>query len=280
VLVPLVEQEHARQHVESIFFFNEPLMVPQECYGRRRERETLLNRTYHRASTSIIGPRRIGKTWLAEYLRMTAVHELGSRFRIGYLDATIPGCRTIEGFVSEALEVLGLPPRQEEGLLGLEKGLKMLKAKRETAVLCIDEFEGMGDRNVFSLEFFRGLRAMTQAFGLVLIVISRQPISAVIGRDMQTSGFFNVFEQIYLEPFHRSEAETFILAKSRQTGFGPQEIEAFWHYAEQGAGCWPPLRLQLVGKLLVEEHVPAYEAEHFWQRFKERLESLYREVVY
>ncbi len=274
--LPVVE--HSRQHVKTLFFFNEPLLAPQECYGRRRERETLLNRTYRHASTSIIGPRRIGKTWLASYLRLMAEHEFGRRFHIGYLDATMPSCQTVTGFASEALEALSLPANPATGLLGLEKGLKLLKAKQETPVLCIDEFEGMGNRREFSLDFFRGLRAMTQIFGLVLIVISRQPISAIIGKDMETSGFFNIFEQIMLEPFQQREAEAFILAKSSQAGFGARETEALWRYGELSPGRWPPLRLQLVGKLLTEE--PLQESEHFWQQFEQRLEVLYREVVY
>jgi transcriptional regulator with XRE-family HTH domain len=273
------EQEGSRQHEQALFFFNEPLLFAQECFARKRERETLLNRTHRLASTSIVGPRRVGKTWLVDYLRLTAAHEFGSRFHIGYLDATMPSCQTEVGFATEALEVLGLPTDNVTGLLSLELGLKTLRSSRKSPVLCIDEFEGMRNRQDFTLDFFRGLRAMAHAFGLVLIVLSRQPISAVIGKDMETSGFFNIFEQIILEPFQRSEAETFILAKSRLAGFGTQEVEAFWHYAEQD-GRWPPLRLQLVGKLLLEERLPARETAHFWQHFEQRLESIYREVVY
>src|SRR5947209_6367154 len=44
------------------FLFNEPLTDLSEFYGRFSERETLLNRTYNGASTSVIGPHRVGKT--------------------------------------------------------------------------------------------------------------------------------------------------------------------------------------------------------------------------
>ena len=273
-----VEQEGPRQHMQSLFFFNEPLLSAQECFARKRERETLLNRTYRQASTSIIGPRRIGKTWLIDYLRLVAGRELGSRFLIGYLDATMPSCQTEKGFATEVLEVLGLPTDTVTGLVSLEKGLKALRAERKVPVLCIDEFEGMRNHKDFTVDFFRGLRAMAHTFGLVLVVVSRQPISAVIGKDMETSGFFNIFEQIILEPFQRVEAETFILTKSRLANFGTREVEAFWRYAEID-GRWPPLRLQLVGKLLLEER-PVRESERFWQRFEQRLDVIYREVIY
>jgi transcriptional regulator with XRE-family HTH domain len=279
-VVSPIELEVQPQRDEGIFFFNEPLRSSQECYGRKRERETLINRTYHRASTSLVGPRRIGKTWLFDYLRLTAKHELGSRFLIGYLDATMPSCQTVRGFAAGALEVLGLSTGASHGLLGLEEGLKLLKKNRKTPVLCIDEFEGMKNNAEFNLDFFRGMRAMTHSFGLVLIVISKQPISVVIGKDMETSGFFNIFEQIIIEPFQRNEAEMFILSKSRQAGFGPSEIEAFWRYAALEPAVWHPLRLQVVGKLLADERVPEHETELFWSRFEHRLETLYREVMY
>src|SRR5260370_39262970 len=91
-----------------VFLFNQPLPEPGELYARQRERKTLLSRTTRKASTSIIGPRRIGKTWLMQYLRLVAPEQLGSRFRIGYLDGMSPRCRTVTAFVAEALSKLGL----------------------------------------------------------------------------------------------------------------------------------------------------------------------------
>jgi transcriptional regulator with XRE-family HTH domain len=218
---------------ETCFLFNEPLTDPDELYGRKRERDTLLNRTYRKASTSVVGPRRIGKTWLVDYLRLVATHELGSRFRTGYLDATMPSCKTVKGFVGEALEVLALPAVGNGDLVMLEKGLKKLKNSNMVPVLCIDEFEGLGDRREFTLDFFRGLRAMAHSYGLVLITISRQPLSLVVGKDVETSGFFNIFEQVTLEPFTYEEAADFIQEKSKQANFTEQESQCLWKYGEE-----------------------------------------------
>ncbi|HEV2654297.1 MAG TPA: helix-turn-helix domain-containing protein, partial [Ktedonobacteraceae bacterium] len=130
---------------EPIFLFNEPLPSASELYGRQSERDTLINRTFRKASTSIVGPRRSGKTWLVRYLQYVAAHELGSRFVVRYIDATMPSCSTVAGFVDEVLEEFGLPiSRSQRGLVALEKGLKSLKEKKLLPVLCIDEFEGFG----------------------------------------------------------------------------------------------------------------------------------------
>lgn len=270
-----------------IFLFNEPLPDPDELYGRKCERETLLNRTLRKASTSIIGPRRIGKTWLVDYLRLIAPRNLGSRFHIGYLDGTMPSCRTVNGFVTEALDVLHLPGgRENKGLVTLEKGLKALKAKQITPVLCIDEFEGLGNRKEFTLDFFRGLRAMTHSYGLVLVVASRNPLSAVVGKDVETSGFFNIFEQIVLEPFNIDEASEFIQQKGRQAAFTEQESAWMWKYGEESEQEWPALRLQLIGKMLldirqqVQQNTRNDAQNDIRQKFEQRLEQVYREVVY
>jgi transcriptional regulator with XRE-family HTH domain len=264
-----------------IFLFNEPLPAPEEVYGRKSEREILVSRTSRKASTSIIGSRRSGKTWLIHYLQYLATQELGSRFYVKYLDATMPSCSTVNGFVAEVLEEFGLPSsRSQQGLITLEKGLKMLQKKHIIPVLCIDEFEGFGNRKEFTLDFFRALRAMTQKFGLTLIAVSRSPLSAIVGKDVETSGFFNIFEQLTLKPFSVEEAREFIQAKGKEADFTQQEYELIWKYGEEDVHQWPPLRLQLVGKMLLADRGQVNSDPRFWQIFEQRLEEVYRGVVY
>ncbi|MBA2396635.1 MAG: helix-turn-helix domain-containing protein [Ktedonobacteraceae bacterium] len=264
-----------------IFLFNEPLPAPEEVYGRKSEREILVSRTSRKASTSIIGPRRSGKTWLIHHLQYLATQELGSRFYVKYLDATMPSCSTVNGFVAEVLEEFKLPSsRSQQGLIAFEKGLKALQKKHINPVLCIDEFEGFGNRKEFTLDFFRALRAMTQKFGLTLIAVSRSPLSAIVGKDVETSGFFNIFEQLTLKPFSIEEAREFIQAKGTQADFTQQEYELMWKYGEEGKHQWPPLRLQLAGKMLLADRGQASNDPRNRQIFEQRLEEVYRGVVY
>ena len=264
-----------------VFLFNEPLPGSQELYGRQSERDILITRTSRKASTSIIGPRRSGKTWLMQYLQYVAPQEFGKRFSIKYLDATMPSCSTVNGFVAEVLEEFDLPSsKAHHGLIALEKGLKMLKAKGIVPVLCIDEFEGFGNRAEFTLDFFRGLRAMTQKFDLVLIAISRSSLSTIVGKDVETSGFFNIFEPLTLEPFDFSEASVFIQVKGMQASFTEIEYQCIWKYGEESVQEWPPLRLQLVGKMLLADRGQSTQDPLYWQRFEQRLEDVYRGVVF
>ncbi len=271
----------ASEQPKPIFLFNEPLPNACELYGRRRERDTLISRTFRKASTSIVGPRRSGKTWLVQYLLHVAPHELGSRFCVKYLDATMPSCSTVMGFVDEVLEEFGVPvSRSQRGLVALEKGLKSLKAKNKVPVLCIDEFEGFSNRQEFTLDFFRALRAMTQKFDLALVIVSRTSLSQVVGKDVETSGFFNIFEPCTLVPFAVQEAREFIQAKGQQANFGQLENACMWKYGEVSEQEWPPLRLQLVGKMLLAEQGQLRDDPLYWRHFEQRLENVYRGVVY
>jgi len=275
----------------SAFYFNQPLPDPGEFYGRVRERETLLNRTRNGASTSIVGPRRIGKTWFMSCLRLIASKELGSRYLIGYLDATTARCATAVGFTASAIEALGRERHTfdsaDGGLASLEQVIQELTSKNQVPVLCIDEFEGFGNRQVFDLHFFTALRAMTQN-GLCLIVASKIPLIDFISDYGKTSGFFNVFEQLRIRPFSSKEAERFVQSKADETGLTGQEQQYLLQYGQQGGEYWP-IRLQLAGKMLLEDKVLAareqdqdyYRPEDlsYWQEFERRFRETYGGVM-
>lgn len=274
-----------------VFLFIEPLTHPEEFFGRERERRTLIRRTRHLASTSIVGERKIGKTWLLHYLALIGKEgENSSKFRFASLDATLPSCHTVAGFTALAMKGLGFPdPPEPCDLTKLEKFVQNLRHENVIPVLCIDEFEGFSistnadSGSEFDENFFRALRAVAE-MGLVLVIASRKPLIDIVGTQGITSGFFNVFEQLTLRPFTYSEAEHFSREKSRQAGFSANERDKLLEYAQASDGWWPPLRLQLVGKMLWgdKKDDPAHYRPNdpiYWQGFKQRLEETYRGVV-
>jgi transcriptional regulator with XRE-family HTH domain len=275
---------------DNYFFFNVKLPRVDEFYGRKIEREILLNRTSNKSSTSIVGPRRIGKTWLLEYLLLDAREQLGNCFRIGYLDAMMPSCSTIAGFTIKAAKELGFSLSTEQaqtGLAILEDVVEALRAKGMHAVLCIDEFEGLGNRQEFDLNFFASLRALAQG-NLSLVIASKRPLIDIVGDYGDTSGFFNVFEQLTLEPFDDEEANDFVTTKSSYADFTDQEQAALLKYGQLANEQWLPIRLQLAGKMLLEDKTARAkeDSQHYqpdgqehWERFAQRLEKKYRGVI-
>lgn len=274
-------------HTNPVFHFNEPIIDYHEYYGRHRERTTLISRVRKGASTSLVGPRKIGKTWLMGYLRLVIAQEARSNISICYVDASLPSCQTVTGFTARILEELGMPITQaKQGLTKLEKVLKDFRSRNIILVICIDEFEGFENRQEFDLSFFKGLRALTQT-GLCLVVVSKNPLIDIVGEDCITSGFFNVFEQLMLKPFSLEEARDFIQAKGSQSGFTEQEKARVLQYGQE-AEKYYPLLLQLAGKLLLEDKQLTIQGNggyyhsddpNYWQDFEERLKEKYRGVI-
>jgi serine/threonine protein kinase len=288
-----VASDPALWHTPSrtVFLFNQRLTDPSEFFGRARDRETLRNRTRNGASTSIVGPRRIGKTWLMNYLMLVAPTLPRTRFRIGYLDASMASCASIVGFTNAALEALSIvqfvPNTANLALTMLEKAIQDLKAKGVQALLCIDEFESFGKRQEFAFDFFASLRGMTQ-IALSLVVASKSPLIDIVGEAGMTSNFSNVFEQLLLEAFTLEDAQEFVEVKGKQAGFTTKERDTLLHYGKINEGQWSPLRLQLVGELLHGDKLLAqrkgqqyYRPDdwNYWQEFEQRLEKKYRSVV-
>lgn len=270
----------------TLFFSNKPLPNPQEFFGRYQEREKLLSRVRYSGSTSIIGPKGIGKTWLLQYLQHVAPGALGNSFRVGYLNAADPDCSTIKEFVRSALRVLDLgstvSTHADIDILDLEEATKNLRpgSKSIILILCIDEFECILKNSIeFNLEFLQNLRAITQIYEFVLITASEQSLQSYIDEESQSSPFFNIFATIKLRPFARKEAEEFIRTKGQQVGFTPKEqtllLEQTTFLSEHEQKIWYPARLQLAGQMLLEDKragkLSHADNTRYWQTFKDRL---------
>lgn len=275
---------------QSVFLFNAPLTDADEFFGRRRERLTLLDRTHKGLATSIVGPRRIGKTWLMQHMMLAASKQFGPRYRIAYIDATSPRCVSVAGFVATVLEELKIDNIASSemvlDLAYLDHSLKNIRRQGYMPVLCIDEFEGLANEQTFDLRFFTSLRAIAQA-GLALVVASKSSLLELVSSTLKTSPFFNIFERLTLKPFSIKEAKKFVEARSSVAGFTQQECSRLLSYGQVEGLGWPPARLQLVGKLLLEEKrlsenedADYYRPDDpdYWGDFEKRLEEKYQEM--
>ncbi len=281
----------------DLFHFDEiHLPSPSEFFGREYERSTLLTRIAARSSTAIVGEYRIGKSWLIQYLMQSLpTHpQLGQRVRIGRLSATHPQSQTLAGFVKRALEELNVPishtSSRETPLQHLAASVSDLKKLNIIPVLCIDEFAGLIGKPDFGKDFITGLRAIAEDDGLVLITASRHPLHEIIHHlTGDTSPLFNIMQELPLKGFNEQEARHFIAYKGRLAGFRQEELLLFLASAAlplpDGSQSWPPLRLQLVGQLLLADRQrkeslayapkdPAYQ-----QDFLRRVEEAYQAVV-
>jgi len=201
---------------------------------------------------------------------------------------------SMEHFLRTVLNELNSPIPQTSltsSLAMLEYIVCQMRNQQQILVLCIDEFEGLCTAPDFQLSFLEHLRALAQ-IGLVLVTASKRPlldvVSEVLGRQGKTSPFFNIFEQLTLKPFNEYEAQKFVKEKSIQAGFLQQECEMLLRYGQTLSQQWPPLRLQLVGKMLeTDKHLALHEDAGYyrphdaayWMEFEQRLEATYHGVV-
>ena len=298
-LFPLEDEEPQTMNnaFSSVFHSSTKLLSANEFYGRRGVWIPLANRLRQQSSTSIIGQRRIGKTWLLQYLGYVAPNYFGSDYHIGYIDATQSSCATLNDFTAAILVVFNITfpatTTMSENLASLEKKVKASKNQNEVFVLCIDEFEGLCDKQGFLLNMLEQLRALTN-YGLCLVIASRRPLINIIAQNLgnagKTSPFFNVFEQITLQPFIRKEAEAFAQDKCKQAGFTDQEYSYLMKFGQEQEGQeqWFPLRLQMAGGMMEYDKYysrtePLYpfipDESGYWQAFAERLEATYHGVM-
>jgi hypothetical protein len=199
----------------------------------------------------------------------------------------MPSSSTVDQFITASLKELGFTPGNPDlGLIRLENAVTQLKAKGETPVLCIDEFEGLMSGEEFDLQFFSHLRAVTHS-GLVLVIASLRPLREMARSQVNTSPFFNIFTQLTLRPFSEKVAESFVRTKGAVAGFSDIEIIELLKCALEFSSVGEQLTvypscLQLAcNMLLVDKRLEASNelgdylptAPNYWPQFKQRLQE-------
>lgn len=282
---------------DPIFFYNTTLPHVGEFFGRTREWRMLLARTSTGQPTAIVGPRRIGKSWLLRYLCLKIPQLLDKPVHIAALDVSWPSCSTLSGVFAFILREFHLPEppdkRVHSYLQALEMGVKELRAHEHLPLLCIDKFDRMYHMSEMTPDILDRLRAMTQ-IGLGLVITSSKPLDMLTHDAFDltdtTSPFTNVFLQLRLKPFTAQEAQHFVRVKGAQAGFTDEECGYLLTYGrrEKNVQSWPPLRLQLVGTLLLTDKVSAQEdgvsefyRPHdpaYWAEFEQQVEAEMQEM--
>ena len=133
---------------------------------------------------------------------------------------------------------------------------------------------------------------MAQDDGLVLVTASKRPLKELI-EDLtgQTSPLFNIVQQIPLPPFSEQEAHEFVHDKSNMASFTKKESEFFFNQSTlhntNGERYWPPLRMQLVGQMLLGDKQSGQRQPlddkldefHYRSEFETLLDQSYQAVV-
>jgi len=208
------------------FTFGNPIKDPARFYGRREDLRQIVNRLRSSAheSTSIVGERRIGKTSLLKYLDTPEVAaQLGlpkNEFCMVYIDFQGLTDITPERFWQRVLTKIErsicLPELTSEiqqvremgafDLFDLEDLFESITGRGLTTVLMLDEFEYVTQNPNFGPDFFGGLRALAIHQNLPLLTATRRELVDLChSEELKGSPFFNIFANIILRPFSRTE---------------------------------------------------------------------------
>jgi len=252
------------------FTFGNPIKDPARFYGRKAEIRQIVNRLLSSAheSTSIIGERRIGKTSLLNYLAHPEVAAgLGltsDKFCLVYVDFQGLTDITPHRFWQRVLKKMSrsicdesLKPSIEKlsdqsnfDLFDLEDLFETSMDRGLTIVLLMDEFEYVTENPNFKSDFFGGLRALAIHHGVALIPATRRELVDLCHSDeIKGSPFFNIFANVVLRPFSRSEVDELLEGYTRENQFAltPQEKDFVWRL---GGGY--PIFVQMAGHYLLE----------------------------
>jgi len=201
--------------VVSPFVVGKMVTDSSKFHGRKRESQEITVRLRNMGSTSIVGPRRIGKSSLAYHIYRQTAAELGSRFDFVWLDGQSAYSLSMRYFfqaIADASSLTYCPAQDPQGcLINFEDAVRSHARK---IILIINEFEILTDaslHNEFGKPFYNTLRLLAEQGNCALITTSAVPLRELCKHVLGVSSpFYNIFEQIVLGDFAREEVDQFL----------------------------------------------------------------------
>jgi hypothetical protein len=181
----------------------------------------------HPQNVSLVGQRRIGKSWLLQAiaqddnLRREFLKQRFEQFTFIYWDLQLQRQLTPDSFLARQLEIISESlPAEVRDLLAeqiagkdiedaLVEMLKLLEVAGHHVVLLLDEFDRIMGKTDFAEEFFSHLCNLFSGSYLILVTASYHTLAEIcnLGQD---SPFFNIFSKIQLGLLSDAEAQDFV----------------------------------------------------------------------
>ena len=215
---------------ESPFIYGRMITDPKLFWGREKESYDLQNRLYNMQSTSIVGPRRIGKSSLAYFIYGTANETFDNTYKFIWLDGQSNHANSIRDFCKSITSRASIPYAPDEIRLTCLRNFEdAIWCFEKKLVLIINEFELLTDENhraEFDIQFFNTLRYLAEQGKCALITTSNQSIQELCKHVLGISSpFYNILPQITLSVFSEEEAEGFLKSAHNGITLGSKEIE-------------------------------------------------------
>ncbi len=253
------------------FFFAGKITNIDQFVGREQEIKKIfgnldISNTGQMQHVSVVGERRIGKSSLLHHICQVYENNLSQhdKYRFVYVDLDQPQCHTQAGLLRFILEQLNLvSPTQPT----LEIFYELIKHNHENhglwPVFLLDEFEHLPQRaEEFSDSFYETFRSLGNNNIAGLITASQHSLQELAKQGKLTSPFFNIFHQVELKEFSKTEANVFLNRGRRcDQPFSESDCSEILKIAGRR-----PARLQLVASLVYD--VKANGEKPDWKKIK------------
>jgi class 3 adenylate cyclase/AAA+ ATPase superfamily predicted ATPase len=204
----------------------------KDFYGRKREVARIYSRlgAAHPQSVSIVGPRRIGKSSLLNFIYQEANRRKylkhHRQYKFVFIDFQERKRITLPEFFIELFELLSrefsgqLEITESPNYEGLKDVVTKIQQQGLKLILLFDEFDSITQNKNFDTEFFAFLRALANRYDIAYVVSSGRRLQDFCHtKEIADSPFFNIFSNLFLSPFSREEALTLIGEPSKDAGY-------------------------------------------------------------
>ena len=285
-----------RREKENPYLNRVMIKDPDKFFGRVAE----VRRIYSRLDAarpqcvSVVGERKIGKSSLLNYIyhpenrkRLMRRHE-NSIFV--YLDFQSKLDYDVEMFIDFLFNMFSFECSDEHDYTDRDKSLEQLRevieeldGEGKRIVILMDEFEVITRNERFDESFFAFLRSLANSYKVAYVTSSCEDLQKMChNKDIADSPFFNIFSNLPLRSFERTEAIELITVPSEQAGVS---LRPYVEEILNLAGCFP-LFLQIacagafdyraenekmdpdweqINQMFMEEAVPYFRS--IWLRF-------------
>lgn len=204
---------------------------PTQFFGRTREVSKIFSRigASRPQSISVVGERRIGKSSLLNFINH---HEVRSRYLdrpdayvFAFIDLQQKRRLTLTEFFTELFSLVA-KEIGDDPLLSLQPSFDALRTvlerfrrdKRKLVVL-FDEFDAITTNRAFDLEFYSFLRSIANNYDVAYVTSSARDLQDLCHTQLiADSPFFNIFTNVFLRAFTRTEALQLITEPSAEAG--------------------------------------------------------------
>ena len=251
-----VKKKPTMPKVENPYFNRIAIKDPEYFYGRKEEVGYIFSLLRNTQSCSIVGPRRIGKSSLINYISEPNVIKANGfnpeEFIFVPIDLEGLGELTQSEFFSMIIEEIRNRIIQDDLRKSMEKILvnenvrfldlknifRELSSLGKKVVFLLDEFELITSNKNLDSNFFSGLRNLANSFEVGYITSSNVPLlELTLSQETLGSPFFNFFTQVDLGLMDDDSALTLITnpAQEFNLSFSKEVIE----FIKQTAGPHP-----------------------------------------